>query len=480
MEENKEFKAEVELAPFVIIALSSNKKLYRHIDEAYKSNKYEYYKAAKNDVLYDHPMFSESSILYEEYCKKLLGLFAAVEIDELAEEAHEKIFQLIIKGYPWTYFYNKNHSLINLDDFAQAFKKKFNSSYDSQGMNINNNINVLIFLGTMEGKSISEGEFFKGVIRNLYEWFRFYNDLDNNRVSLDKATEPEKLKIKNLKATIYNKYGKIKKFNDLYEYKVDRRFIEQSNLLFDIENISNMEIFEDVDLSTRDIDSIFFLYIIGHDDTENIENAMKFFVTYLNLLYLIKAYKLLKKHYFENNKETMYVELDGVEKVLNKTNEQLNIAKNDIEKIQRSYELLEKENSRLKTELENEKRNKEELIGLRNFIFTLDKQEQYISKEIDLNRIKKYNAIVIGGHEKWQQRMKELLPNFRFIRHDNLNFDTKIFDNINTVFIYVNFLNHTMYYKVMGAIKGKDIKVVYLNQQNEERTLNLMYEALFS
>lgn len=68
---------------------------------------------------------------------------------------------------------------------------------------------------------------------------------------------------------------------------------------------------------------------------------------------------------------------------------------------------------------------------------------------------------------------------FRFIRHDNLNFDTKIFDNINTVFIYVNFLTHTMYYKVISAIEGKDIKVVYLNQQNEDRTLSTMYEEFF-
>ena len=54
---------------------------------------------------------------------------------------------------------------------------------------------------------------------------------------------------------------------------------------------------------------------------------------------------------------------------------------------------MEKENTRLKLELENDKKNKEELIGLREFIFSLDKQEEFVSKEIDFNRLKNCRAM---------------------------------------------------------------------------------------
>ena len=311
----------------------------------------------------------------------------------------------------------------------------------------------------MYGKDLSEGEFFEGVINNLYARFRFYTDLDNTRTSIKKATKSEKIKINNLKTAIYKRYGKITKFMDLYNEKVDRKLIMQVNLLFDFEKLSNMSIFEDVKFGERDIDNILYLYIIGNEDTDDSENVMKSLITHMNLLYLIKSYNLVKKYYFDNNKETMYVELENVERKSNKTKEQLLIANNDIDRLQKSLELLEKENLRLKQELENEKKNKEELLGLREFIFNLDKQKEYVPKEIDFNKLKECHSIVVGGHDKWQQRMNELLPNFRFVKSDNLSFDTKIFDSINIIFIYVNYLNHSTYYKVMSAIEGKDIRV---------------------
>jgi len=116
---------------------------------------------------------------------------------------------------------------------------------------------------------------------------------------------------------------------------------------------------------------------------------------------------------------------------------------------------------------------------LREFLFSLDRQEEYQAEKVEFEMLKNYKAVVIGGHEKWQQRMKEHLPNFIFIHTDQLNFDFKLLDGVDTVFIYPNYLNHAMYYRIMSAIEGKRVKIVYLNQQNDEITLKHIQKALF-
>ena len=182
--------------------------------------------------------------------------------------------------------------------------------------------------------------------------------------------------------------------------------------------------------------------------------------------------------YFRNNKETMFVELEGMEKDLQRTKEKLESTQRGLSEAEKIHGLLEKENLRLKAELAEAQRNKAELNSLREFLFSLDQKEEYQAEEIDFDELKKYKAIVIGGHERWQQRMKEYLPNFIFIHPDQLNFDIRLLDGIDIVFVYPNYLNHSMYYKLMGAIEGKNIKIIYINQQNEELVLKCIYKAI--
>lgn len=104
-------------------------------------------------------------------------------------------------------------------------------------------------------------------------------------------------------------------------------------------------------------------------------------------------------------------------------------------------------------------------------MFSLDAQAEYKFSSIDLNKLHQVKAIIIGGHEKWQTRMKELLPNFGFIHTDMVNFDLSVLSSVDYVFFYVNYLNHSIYYKTVDYIKGKNVNIGYLNQQNENLVL---------
>ncbi|MBN3351912.1 hypothetical protein EXM90_12045 [Clostridium botulinum] len=58
--------------------------------------------------------------------------------------------------------------------------------------------------------------------------------------------------------------------------------------------------------------------------------------------------------------------------------------------------------------------------------------------------------------------MKEYLPSCKFISPDMLNFDINILDNVDIVFIYTNYLNHAMYYKIIDIIREKKLRLEYL------------------
>lgn len=104
-------------------------------------------------------------------------------------------------------------------------------------------------------------------------------------------------------------------------------------------------------------------------------------------------------------------------------------------------------------------------------MFGLDAQIEYIKIDIDYSTLKNVKAVIIGGHERWQAKMKDLLPNFIFIHIDMVNFDVSMFDSVEFIFIYTNYLTHSIYYKAMDYVRGSDIKVHYLKQQNIDLVL---------
>lgn len=479
---------QINLLPFVVEALGNNKKIYKDIDKLYQESKYDFYKVAKESELYNHQIIKMGSLIQEEYSKKILGILLGAGEDEYI---HSGIRNLIKKGFRYSWTYTQNHAQIDLDKFVKAFAKKFKGMHDENKIQIDFYAIIVLYLAFISSSEIVRNDFYNDFLNDLAFRWQFYNDANKIKISLDKASDIDKEKIKQVKNTIYKKHGQIRNFNDLLIGQYEAKNMDITSFLFDYENLSTVSIFEDIKFGTRDIDEILYLYVISSEklreyqeldiygivsliDDEMIDNATSFLISHIYTKYLIKAYKQVKKMYFENNKETMFVELEGLEKSLISTSEKLLLIKQNISELQEANSLLEKENARLKAELEHEKRNREELNSLREFLFSLDKQEDFISENFNPDVLKDYRAMVIGGHEKWQQRMKELLPNFIFIHPDNMNFDARLLDGINYVFVYVNYLNHGLYYKVMNSIEGKNVKVAYINQQNENTVMKII------
>ena len=116
---------------------------------------------------------------------------------------------------------------------------------------------------------------------------------------------------------------------------------------------------------------------------------------------------------------------------------------------------------------------KKELFALRELLFTLGKDEielyddcDFSNSEIDYSRI-----VIIGGHIKWAQKIKNRLPDIDIISADQKNVDLKFIRNKSIVLFFINYISHSQYLKTISKIKS-DQKVGFIKRRRIDDVIN--------
>lgn len=85
-------------------------------------------------------------------------------------------------------------------------------------------------------------------------------------------------------------------------------------------------------------------------------------------------------------------------------------------------------------------------------------------------RLKNLNVLIMGGHQVWQNRLKELYPDFKYLDSDNVNYDINITRNADIVFFNTLHCSHTLYYRMKNNINNgrmeRKNKVIYISSNN--------------
>ncbi len=465
---------EFDIVAFVAEALGNNKKIYKDMDSLYLKRKYEYYRVAKEHKLYTHQIITEGSLVQEEYCKKALGLLL---LSEHYPDTLEGLFKIIDKGWAYASLFVLNHQVIDGEKFLKNVVKKSGDIDKVSDTWLNAQMLMMYFLAHKHDKKIIQNQIYHTLINSMiFRWEHYQND-HTYRISMHNASNELKIKVKALKNSIFAENGRFSNYYGMYSKMTDRA--ETIALLFDFDELSCDSVFEDIKFSDRDIDEI-LLAFVSRNETYILERAKDFLCSSIYIRYLIKAYKEVKKMHFKNNRETMFLEIEELEEKQSKSVQDIKRLSASLEETRLKAEALERENKRLQIELEKARSNRKELNSLREFLFNIDIEEEYTDEDnlIDVKRLQEVSAAVIGGHDKWQVKMKEYLPNYIFISPDHLNFDIKILEKVEVVFIYTNYLNHALYYKVMQALDGKDTKIIYIKKKHDRMVLKAMYQEL--
>lgn len=164
-----------------------------------------------------------------------------------------------------------------------------------------------------------------------------------------------------------------------------------------------------------------------------------------------------------------------------------------LNKIQIQYNRLksssDKEIERLKAELEKQKQINQELTkniellqqmneDLENKLDEFDisssdnneEMESLVPNNYIQDKLKSLNILIMGGHQIWQNKLKELYPYFTYIDSDNINFDINITRNADIILFNTLHCSHSLYYKMKnntnnGLYENKN-KVTYIGSNN--------------
>lgn len=482
---------EINILPFLCEAFSINKRIYKDVDKIYNADKIKFIEAAKKDIYYNHLVAQEGNIEQEYYFKKSLGIFNVAKEDiEVADE----VINICKKGWRYAYNYIEQNNTIRLSLFLDRLIRKVKGLDHITDDELNSNIIIVLFLAQQLEKNMdTTDKLYITATENYILRIEHYEK--RNRININNISKEEFKKLKSLELKIKNenKIGTIPSSyrfdSSKYEGLVvninkltkDDKFFGAFEYIFDLENISLISIVAENYLKSKDIQELIYCYTQFQNEEEfTYDELKKFLYPAIQIRYLCREYKKAKEFFFKNFNEELYEEISQVECENRETKKSNLLLQDENEKLKLEIEELKRENKRLKQELEEGENTKEELNKLREFIFNLEDLEDYKEdEEIDYNKLKKLNAVIIGGHQQWQSKMKEYLPTCKFISPEALNFDVSILSNVDKVFIYTNYLNHGMYYKVINEVRQKGLNIKYLKANtNEKIILNQIIKAV--
>jgi hypothetical protein len=473
---SQEKEIKINIMPFLIEALVINSKLRKDIQKIYDKNKLHYYKLAKESEYYNYPLFQEGSIYVEEYGKKLLGILLDCDI----EGDFGPVVQLVKKGYPKLYDYIKKIDKLILDDVGRVFINRKMNDDEVNAIGV-----ISIWLAFMLEKDIEKNEFYETVVNSLLNRDRFYQKAAY-KFDYDTIDSELKGKARKLLNRVEQHWGIPMDTAWLVEDIKDQemqRYTSALMFVFDTENISYPTLTNDVKFTKKDFVELGALYIMNYNNM-NKEEASKFLISGIVLKTVLKSYKEIKKYFFKNNKESMFMEVEHKDNEIHVLQDQLKFKNRETDNLraeiakykteyratlEREIAEQEKELEQLRDTVKTLKENQKELVSLREYVFALgqdDPDQDEGINEVGIE-IPSARAVVIGGHQRWQAYLKKLVPEtFSFVSADALNFDTKILAGADAVFVNTAHISHALYYRVVANLAEKS-KLFYLTGSPE-------------
>ena len=87
--------------------------------------------------------------------------------------------------------------------------------------------------------------------------------------------------------------------------------------------------------------------------------------------------------------------------------------------------------------------------------------------------------VIIGGHINWQNKLKELFPNWKFISVNAYKtVDGAMLENKDKVYFYTDYISHVSYYKFIAAVRERKIPFGYIGTYNIDKAVRQIYQDL--
>lgn len=240
------------------------------------------------------------------------------------------------------------------------------------------------------------------------------------------------------------------------------------------------------------------LWMLDEDKITIDENLIREFFYTIVVLALMKNYKNLTPDLFDVDKEEAFYTVESLktklkeaeQKHLSEINKKDEIIQHQIKKagaLVKDLEQAQKEIKRLKKALAKSESEKDELIALREYVYesennldevALCNEEDDFNSKLDFLNSK--NLIIFGGHPNWVKKLKELLPEQKYIDVNasssaRLNF----LENADLIIVSPKYMSHGLFYKIKEALANrKSVKMIFVDDVNTNFIINKIYNNL--
>ena len=462
----------------ISIAMIRNTELKKSIDKIYNLDKIRYYDAATNSSSIHHVIMTQGTLEQEVEGRKALGILLVAEKDH---NLRNNIITLLRKSYSMIFNAVKKHDknlltkrYLQMDKITRKIEARLDSS-------------IYFYFSIYRSEEFVDQGFIISIIEDM-NFFEFHDPITRE---IDKEIELHKSELKEIKSLLKREYGSLNNYKDVLESKFE--VIEEFGAI-----LENMFIINKFDIdhlfsnsNFLNIDEILLSYIKSNSGDLDLKIILQTVINGIFIKSIINEYKNSRTLYFQNSQETLSFKIDSlkndlsnIEKeridlltkidILEKENESfdkvLTRQKNDFNK-QHNRETLAFQSriSELENQLSSEKKYRNELNELREYLFKVNNKYVPSNSQKSLDYyIARKNIIIIGGAKEWRRKFREKYPELRTLSGFNETFDTTILSNYDYVFFYTGFMNHATYYRAINFIRSHGIKFGYIGKTNIE------------
>ena len=443
---------QVNLIPFYACAIAFARHIRSDLEKEYSKNAVTYHNAAKQSEYYNALFSDELSLQTEEAYKKALGI---VEYSYTEDEQDSVIGEII-------------------------YVKLAKSDHVSDD-NFNGNLFAGYYFSDMWPQELIERKECDELLYFIANCG--YNPERRIQKGLNKYDcafqERAKSYISQLPKDLFKRIQLASK-NDEFGYTT----------VFDIESLSSVSIFSELQFTREDLEAIAIAYT--HGKRGGIREDFLTYAKYTSyILAMCKAYKQSKEYYFQHNREDVYVEVESIKNELLQAKSALSESQErrmseqkacteQVQRLSDQINLLKQKNDALKSELQKVEGERRELYALREHIFSLESDsETEIANELSkeqIQQLKNISGTIVGGHPSLTKKLKTHLPDWQYISAGDVStVRNSALKKSDFVFFVTAHLSHKLYYAMIAQAQDWNAKIGYLSRMNIDYALQEIY-----
>lgn len=524
----------VDTLPLFVQLAADTTSTYQEIDALYETDKTRYQLAASLSPYANHPLFTTAGIDRQIYALKYLGLMLAAMEDDRASPLFEQLLHILAKHWNDLYSYIEKSETIDLSKatmpeyYAESVKnshyhnlltgaatqylQSFIALYPTIDLPPQASLKFTMFMACALGKKtlVSDPNTLF-IIQTLTSKLDSTREFQQLKSRLNKAAVKKMARY--LKNTIFQKVF----HNYLEPWNGDRFWEGLAQCSAYLSSTVGISLFSPkllTQIKERDVELLCRLYIVkmtadlfrsnhekSKDDMEL--DCAEFVMFGLSLLEFIREYKKTRKYYFEQNTPFLYAEIATLKKQLQayeiearrmnaKLTAKTNLLAQKEEEIntlllkQNSVlHALSKENELLRAKLAQAEVYHQKIKATKTMnsdaIINITASNKHYDIDTSIKTLSTIHALVIGGAENWQTKLKNKLPHFVYLFGDTSSFDDALIIHADIIFANVRCkFSHDCFYKLSKLIRYYDKHLVFLSNTNIALTIRQMASAVDS